>query len=316
MELKIKSNNVVAELLGKKYQFFIENRANGMDIEDAMALAEKKEEARIKRHLAYLARKKKLEESDFDEDDYYSGLYDDDDKDETPADDPWSGLNPEEDEEAEVEEYEYIPLEDEAPSSDEVSDSASKLQRLNMGMLEQIAVTILKRSLYYCPIDTGQLRDSARLIKTSSGFAIRYYADYAVYVHEWDYRHESPTQKKFLADAAVETFNNLRVEEPNLILPSVRILLDPLTLYINVNTSQGYELFDKDWLGENIDLGTDDIGPFEMFDRYLQADPEYLGTLWDNVEELDRKTLLSEDVADMWTAVIYNRYQNQFRKGR
>ena len=316
MELKINSNNIVAGLLGKKYQFFIENRTNGMSIEDAMALAEKKEEARLKRHLAYLARKKKLEESEFDEDDYYSGLYDDDDKDETPADDPWSGLNPDEDEGAEVEEYEYIPLEDEAPSSEEVSDSASKLQRLNMGMLEQIAVTILKRSLYYCPIDTGQLRDSARLIKTSSGFAIRYYADYAVYVHEWDYRHESPTQKKFLADAAVETFNNLRVTEPNIILPSVRLLIDPLTLYINVNTSQGYELFDKDWLGGNIEWGMNDIGPFEMFDRYLQADPEYLGELWDNIEDLDRKTLLSEDVADMWTAVIYNRYQNQFRKGR
>lgn len=313
MIMNVNTDALLHKIVGKKFSFLVDYAKQGMTLEEALSDYEKREEAKkeLRRQQArdrYLQKKWQDmygdDEEDteaaekVDEDDFYSGLYDD------------------EDEDSEVESYEYIPLEEEKPSSDEVSDSASKLQRLNMNILEQIAVTILKRSLYYCPIDTGNLRDSARLIRTSSGFAIRYYADYAVYVHELDYRHNNPTRKKFLEDAAYETFNNLRVTNPDIELPSIRLLLDPLTLYIDVNTEQGYELFDDNWLEGNINGDNQTAGPFEMFDRYLQADPEYLSNLWDNIEDLDMKTLLSEDVADMWTAVIYNRYENQFKRGR
>lgn len=307
--MNVNTDALLHKIVGKKFSFLIDYSKQGMTLEEALSDYEKREEAK-KELRRQQARDRYLQKK-------WQDMYGDDEEDtevaeEVDEDDFYSGLYDEEDEADEVESYEYIPLEDEKPSKEEFTEAATRLQSLNAGMLEYIALAILKRSLYYCPIKTGRLRSSARLIKVGQGYAIRYYEDYAVYVHEWGYRHDSPTQRKFLEDAAYETFNNLRVTEPNIILPSVRLLLDPLTLYINVNTSQGYELFDDDWL----DGDEHATGPFEMLSNYLNADGEYLTNLLENFEDLDRSTKLSEDVADMFTALSWQRYREWFRRGR
>lgn len=309
MIMNINTDALLQKLLGKKYSFMTEYMKNGVSLEDALKEYELKE-ARLKEvrreraHQRYLEKKYRemYGDEDFandfipeevDEDDYYAELYD-------------------EDEGVEADVYDYIPLEEEHPSRDSLNEAGRQLQEINYGQLEQIALTVLKRSLYYCPIDTGNLRDSVRLIRAGQGFIIKYFADYAPYVHEIDYKHDSPTQKKFLEDAAYETFNNIRVTMPNVKLPEVRILYAPLTLFINVDTTQGFELFDDTWL----DGDEHKSGPFEMMDNFLNQNPEYLGDLLENFEDLGRNMKLSEDVADMFMMLAFARYGDRYKKGR
>ena len=332
MKAWFNTNTVVRKLLGRKYKFLLEYIEEGKSAEDALRLAEEKEnklieEAKKKRQIAYFLKKYGClpdEVGGVDEDDYYGGL----DEPEEPEELDEPDVEDDYDENEEVEDYESFYLDDEDEEDDyesfslpdenvteeDIANSIDRMQRPNMNTLEVIAVTILNKALYYCPIDTGYLRSSARLIRTSSGFAIRFYASYAFYVHEWDYSHTSPTQKKFLEDAAVETMNEIRVTYPNMILPSIRILLDPLTLYINVNTSQGHELFSYDWLEGDEPLKYN--SSLSMFSTYYEADKEHLLELYNNFDDLSDSERRNEDVANMFTAYVYEKYENQFRKGR
>ena len=68
-----------------------------------------------------------------------------------------------------------------------------------------IGALIMKRAIEYTPVKTGELRKSIYIKSVGSGIAIGYSKDYAIYVHEIGfYNHASPTQYKFLEEAAYE----------------------------------------------------------------------------------------------------------------
>lgn len=81
-----------------------------------------------------------------------------------------------------------------------------------------------EKAKVYCPKDTGDLVESAYLESTGDssrprvemGFAKGGFPRYAVYVHEMvQYRHEAPTQAKFLERAVNEDLGELpqRIED-------------------------------------------------------------------------------------------------------
>ena len=69
----------------------------------------------------------------------------------------------------------------------------------------EAANLILEESLKLCPIDTGYLRSTGKIVVQGSGYGIQvtvgYSADYAVYVHEnLEAYHNPPTQAQFLSE--------------------------------------------------------------------------------------------------------------------
>lgn len=128
-------------------------------------------------------------------------------------------------------------------------------------ILNSFATAVLNKSLFYCPIDTGNLRNSVRLNKvinrtyageSSSGFMIRYNADYAFEVHEDSTkRHDFPTQSKFLEDAAMETISEYTAAYGPFYVPEVKIEYEPLTLYIDVDGAPGGVLHASEYVPEN-----------------------------------------------------------------
>lgn len=76
--------------------------------------------------------------------------------------------------------------------------------------LKKAALTILKKSQQYVPVDTGLLKKSGQIEVTGSGMgaraAVLYQTRYAIYVHEdLSKYHAPPTQAKFLERAVRET---------------------------------------------------------------------------------------------------------------
>lgn len=68
---------------------------------------------------------------------------------------------------------------------------------------------VLRRSNFYCPVDTGVLRRSGEVVKRGGKglqrYEVRYTAPYAIYVHEdMTKKHAEPTQAKFLERAVQE----------------------------------------------------------------------------------------------------------------
>lgn len=132
------------------------------------------------------------------------------------------------------------------------NDFLSYIAKIN----RNLALSIFIKSIYYCPIDTGALRASARITEASGGFVIEYgnkTVDYATYVHEIPpekAEHKFPTQNKFLETAAVEVMDEFRRTEadinaliskyklegiPKVTLPTIKISLKPLKLFIGYN---------------------------------------------------------------------------------
>lgn len=72
-----------------------------------------------------------------------------------------------------------------------------------------IAMTIFKLSQQYVPVDTGNLRDSAKIIPLDNGGCrIVYETPYAAVQHEdVDFTHIEPGRAKYLEDAAYEVLN-------------------------------------------------------------------------------------------------------------
>lgn len=72
--------------------------------------------------------------------------------------------------------------------------------------IHSLAEDTLALAKYYCPVETGRLRDSLSLQEVRDGFMITSDCDYSGYVHEiLRYYHESPTRAGFLIDAFQET---------------------------------------------------------------------------------------------------------------
>lgn len=76
---------------------------------------------------------------------------------------------------------------------------------LESEVLPMFAEKILERAKYYCPVDTGALRDSGHIEYSGDGKCkIVFDEPYAIYVHEitWN-RHKFPTCDHFL-DRAIQ----------------------------------------------------------------------------------------------------------------
>lgn len=79
--------------------------------------------------------------------------------------------------------------------------------------LKKCAEVILKKALYYCPVEYGPLRKSGRIESEGSGMGTRVHvvfggpeAPYAIYVHEnLEAKHASPTCAQFVTRAIRET---------------------------------------------------------------------------------------------------------------
>lgn len=81
--------------------------------------------------------------------------------------------------------------------------SALDMQGITMQVNAQLAEEILALAKYYCPVDTGTLRDSGRIEQNADG-SCRIFFDcpYAWYVHEFSWKnHAYPTRDHFLTQA-------------------------------------------------------------------------------------------------------------------
>lgn len=104
-----------------------------------------------------------------------------------------------------------------------------------------LAFKILKRALYYTPVVTGTLRNSAYIKRYGTGYEIGYTAHYAIYVHEIGFnKHEVPTQYKYLEDAAFEVMEEYFVDTGNIL--NIKIEYDPLRVFVGVDDAPGQNL--------------------------------------------------------------------------
>jgi len=81
--------------------------------------------------------------------------------------------------------------------------SALDMQGITASVNAQLAEEILALAKYYCPVDTGNLRDSGRIEQNPDG-SCRIFFDcpYAWYVHEFSWKnHAYPTRDHFLTEA-------------------------------------------------------------------------------------------------------------------
>lgn len=94
-----------------------------------------------------------------------------------------------------------------------------EVERATPEIMENALKPVLKKAIYYCPIDTGKLRESAFLEtvkfrgnpRVEIGFGRGGKPFYAIYVHEaLDHHHEAPTQAKFLTRAVFEDTAGIR----------------------------------------------------------------------------------------------------------
>lgn len=81
-----------------------------------------------------------------------------------------------------------------------------KMQGISAAVSREIAEEVLKRAKYYCPVDTGRLRDSGRIDESLDGKChIIFDCPYAWYVEQFEWRHhEYPTRAHFLSRAVEE----------------------------------------------------------------------------------------------------------------
>jgi hypothetical protein len=80
------------------------------------------------------------------------------------------------------------------------------MQGISVGVSKELAEEILTLAKYYCPVDTGYLRDSGRIEEQPDGsFRIVFDCPYAWYVHEFSWKqHDYPTCDHFLTRAIYE----------------------------------------------------------------------------------------------------------------
>lgn len=104
-----------------------------------------------------------------------------------------------------------------------------------------VAFRILRRAIYYTPVDTGKLRDSIYIKPYGTGYEIGYTADYAIYVHEIGFNmHQAPTQYKFLEDAASEIMEEYFADTGDIL--DIKIEYDPLRVFVGVDKAPGQNL--------------------------------------------------------------------------
>ena len=71
---------------------------------------------------------------------------------------------------------------------------------------QELAEEVLERALYYCPVDTGRLKESGHIERINDNkYLVVFDCPYAWYVHEHTWKdHDYPTCAKFLSIAVEE----------------------------------------------------------------------------------------------------------------
>lgn len=87
----------------------------------------------------------------------------------------------------------------------------SNLKKIGMntgeGVAEEKAEKILKRAQDYCPVDTGNLKNSGYIEKTNLGFEVGFSAEYASFVHEMPQSKLKNGVSQYLKKAYIEVLN-------------------------------------------------------------------------------------------------------------
>lgn len=80
------------------------------------------------------------------------------------------------------------------------------LNSLSRRVTKDLAEMILARAKYYCPVNTGRLRDSGHIVENADGSCdIIFDTDYALYQHEASWlNHKLPQSSHFLDRAINE----------------------------------------------------------------------------------------------------------------
>lgn len=96
-------------------------------------------------------------------------------------------------------------------TGDVVQDHEMFMQGITATVNKALAEKILERAKYYCPVDTGFLRESGRIDIDNNGICRIYFdCPYAWYVHEfWWREHKEPTRDHFLTRAIEEVTNEV-----------------------------------------------------------------------------------------------------------
>lgn len=134
--------------------------------------------------------------------------------------------------------------------------------------IELLAFNVLRKSLKYTPIDTGKLRESSYITKFGDGYEIGYKEEYAVDVHEIGFNyHESPTQYKYLEDAAYEVMQK-HYSDTGAVVP-INIEYDPLRVFIGDTKAPGQKLTDV----KSTEMVSSNLKAYErMLDKFLNFD--------------------------------------------
>lgn len=176
-----------------------------------------------------------------------------------------------------------------APNTRKISKAFTDAQAVFIENQKKVAllVNLIAHKAYeYTPVKTGYLRKSMFVRFDGMGADIGYTAKYATYVHEIAmYEHESPTQYKFLEDAAFEVMNEvysrLKIKVP------IYIEYSPLVLHINTPLAKGKSLYTQKAIVQRAEneINWDEkysyvVSQMALYETYKDM-PEPLQILWD-----------------------------------
>ena len=113
---------------------------------------------------------------------------------------------------------------------------------------KSIVTQIFELSQMWCPVETGALKASGKIIENSLGtYSIKYSTPYAVHVHEiLGNRHEYPTRAKWLEDAAYDILNQYENNGETFTF-SMELGDDSVILHLN-SLSQDDFNFNRDYI--------------------------------------------------------------------
>lgn len=213
----------------------------------------------------------------------------------------------------------------------DTSNKNKKAHGLNRQAInKRIAQEILLLSKYYCPIDTGLLRDGTISYKDEQGvihqhnsnsggtlvrshgrgYEILYKAEYAAYVHEIPYyKHDAPTKYKFLEDAAIQVAQKYIADYGYKV--NIKMTYYPLACYVDCDNVPGESLWDitgrqekqtDEYFASRIMtafLNDEDLSYYGISD----IDQEFLDNYiiyWSEWNEFYKREITFEDIIKDW----------------
>lgn len=136
-----------------------------------------------------------------------------------------------------------------------------------------IAQSIFELSQLWCPVDTGALRSSGKIVENSLGtYSIKYSTPYAVHVHEiMENRHKAPTRAKWLEDAAYDILNQYESNGSSFTF-SIELTDDSVVLHLNSLSQDDFD-FNRgygDYVFDNIFGSDTDVEPMRKPEKEVR----------------------------------------------